>query len=57
MFTLNPLLNVMLDLRSQVFNKASINLLIGYSGYVPGVKSENVFGESFGKTSGLSGNG
>lgn len=31
--------------------------LLGYSGYVPGVKSENVFGESFGKTSGLSGNG
>lgn len=31
--------------------------LIGYSGYVPGVKSENVFGESFGKTSNLSGNG
>ena len=26
--------------------------LIGYSGYVPGVKSENVFGESYGKTSG-----
>jgi hypothetical protein len=31
-------------------------LFLGYSGYVPGVKSENVFGESFGKTSGASGN-
>jgi len=25
---------------------------LGYSGYVPGVRSENVYGESFGKTSG-----
>lgn len=24
---------------------------IGYSGYVPGVKSENVFGKTYGKTS------
>ena len=34
-----------------------INPLLGYCGYVPGVKSENVFGESYGKTSGASGNG
>ncbi|CDW82803.1 UNKNOWN [Stylonychia lemnae] len=33
------------------------NKIPGYAGYVPGVKSENVFGESYGKTSGLSGNG
>ena len=32
-------------------------LNIGYAGYVPGVKSENVFGESFGKTSALANNG
>ena len=30
---------------------------LGYAGYVPGVKSENVFGESFGKTSTLANNG
>ena len=30
---------------------------VGYQGYVPGVKSENVFGESFAKTSGASGDG
>ena len=24
---------------------------IGYGGYVPGVKSENVFGQTYGKTS------
>ncbi len=33
------------------------NNLAGYAGYVPGVKSENVFGESFGKTSTLANNG
>ena len=27
------------------------HLLIGYGGYVPGVKSENVFGQTYGKTS------
>ena len=32
-------------------------IIKGYCGYVPGVKSENVFGESYGKTSGASGNG
>lgn len=26
----------------------------GYQGYVPGIKSENLYGESFGKTSGSS---
>jgi hypothetical protein len=31
--------------------------ILGYAGYVPGVKSENVFGESFGKTSLLANNG
>jgi len=25
-------------------------ILLGYCGYIPGVKSENVFGETFGKT-------
>ena len=29
----------------------------GYCGYIPGVKSENVFGESYGKSSGQSGRG
>ncbi len=37
-------------------NQVSYNL-IGYSGYVSGVKSENVFGESFGKSSGQAGAG
>lgn len=32
-------------------------MCLGYAGYVPGIKAENVFGESYGKTSGLSGNG
>ena len=30
---------------------------IGYCGYIPGVKAENVFGESYGKTSGQSAKG
>ena len=30
---------------------------IGYSGYVPGVKSENVFGESYGKVTGAANTG
>ena len=30
---------------------------LGYCGYIPGVKAENVFGESYGKTSTLSGKG
>lgn len=25
--------------------------MVGYGGYVPGVKSENVFGQTYGKTS------
>ena len=28
--------------------------MIGYQGFVPGVKSENVFGQSYGKTSNAS---
>ena len=28
--------------------------IVGYGGYVPGVKSENVFGGSFAKTTGAS---
>ncbi len=31
--------------------------VIGYCGYIPGVKAENVFGESYGKTSGQSAKG
>ncbi len=27
---------------------------LGYSGYIPGVKAENVFGESYGKTTAIS---
>jgi hypothetical protein len=34
-----------------------INRIPGYCGYIPGVKAENVFGESYGKTSGYSGRG
>ena len=30
------------------------NYTIGYGGYVPGVKSENVFGLTYGKTSYMS---
>ncbi len=26
-------------------------MVLGYSGYIPGVKAENVFGESYGKAS------
>ena len=29
-------------------------IFIGYSGYVPGIKSENYFGESYGKATGAS---
>jgi hypothetical protein len=32
-------------------------IFIGYCGYIPGVKSENVFGESYGKTSSQSAKG
>ena len=31
--------------------------VLGYCGYIPGVKAENVFGESYGKTSGQSAKG
>lgn len=27
------------------------SMILGYGGYVPGVKSENVFGETYGKIS------
>lgn len=33
------------------------NWNVGYCGYIPGVKAENVFGESYGKSSGQSGRG
>ena len=26
-------------------------MILGYGGYIPGVKSENVFGQTYGKTS------
>jgi hypothetical protein len=43
-------------IRYQVTN--FLNLVkLGYCGYIPGVKAENVFGESYGKTSTLSGKG
>ena len=29
-------------------------IIIGYCGYVPSIKSENAFGESYGKTTGAS---
>lgn len=32
-------------------------MLIGYCGYIPGVKAENVFGESYGKSSAQSSKG
>lgn len=35
---------------SQVTKKL-INFVIGYAGYVPGVKSENLYGQTYGKTS------
>lgn len=35
----------------------SLIIFEGYCGYVPGVKAENVFGESYGKSSTLSGKG
>ena len=44
------------SLESQVA-QINIKLCLGYCGYIPGVKSENVFGESYGKTSGQSGRG
>jgi hypothetical protein len=34
-----------------MFQVSNSSLLKGYSGYVPAVKSENVFGSTFGKTS------
>lgn len=55
--TPNPQSKEKEDIKSQVRSIGILTFLIGYSGYVPGIKSENVFGESFGKTSGLSGNG
>ena len=36
---------------SQIGFLQFMNLLLGYGGYVPGVKSENVFGQTYGKTS------
>ncbi len=41
----------------QVILLSNYILCVGYCGYIPGVKSENVFGESYGKTSGYSGRG
>ena len=35
----------------QVSILASLTLVSGYDGYVPGIKSENVFGQTYGKTS------
>ena len=37
--------------------KCISHVYAGYSGYVPGIKSENVFGESYGKTSTQANNG
>tara|TARA_B110001450_G_scaffold145656_1_gene136131 strand:- start:243 stop:518 length:276 start_codon:yes stop_codon:yes gene_type:complete len=42
--------------KSKYFLKLII-LCLGYSGYVPSIKAENVFGESYGKTTGASVNG
>ncbi|TNV72476.1 hypothetical protein FGO68_gene2575 [Halteria grandinella] len=36
---------------------SNVNRIPGYCGYIPGVKAENVFGESYGKTSAYSGRG
>ena len=38
------------------FESLDLNLLIflGYCGYVPSIKAENAFGESYGKTTGAS---
>jgi hypothetical protein len=35
----------------QVSPKPNINSCLGYGGYVPSIKSENVFGQTYGKTS------
>jgi hypothetical protein len=32
-------------------NFVNANIFLGYGGYVPGVKSENVYGQTYGKTS------
>ena len=43
------------DFLSQVSkNSLSPTINLGYSGYVPSIKAENVFGESYGKTTGAS---
>ena len=39
---------------SVIFITFIIFLKIGYCGYVPSIKSENAFGESYGKTTGAS---
>lgn len=37
--------------RFQVLSPIDLNrICIGYAGYVPGVKSENMYGKTFGKT-------
>jgi len=33
------------------------NVYLGYAGYVPGIKSENVYGQTYGKTSLMSTSG
>ena len=37
--------------RFQVSQNINLIISIGYGGYVPGVKSENVYGQTYGKTS------
>jgi len=38
----------------QVISISYFYYFIGYSGYIPGIKAENVFGESYGKTTAIS---
>ena len=39
------------QVRLHTFKCLWITVLVGYAGYVPGIKSENVFGQTYGKTS------
>lgn len=46
------------DANSRIPGMHDIRLMVlGYSGYIPGVKAENVFGESYGKATWQSSSG
>ena len=53
-FRANVTVKVLRFLTYQVISISYFYYFIGYSGYIPGIKAENVFGESYGKTTAIS---